>query len=85
MTPEKLRSLLENHGISQREAARLIRVTNQTMGRWAAGKAEIPWAAGELLRRILTERIDPSEDVPCDENLHRMANYGTTNKGTAKW
>jgi transcriptional regulator with XRE-family HTH domain len=53
ITVEWLRSLLERHQITQREAARLLRVDDVTVRRWCTGTRQMPWAAGELLRRLL--------------------------------
>ena len=53
-----LRSLLERHQITQREAARLLRVDDVTVRRWATGTRRMPWAAGELLRRVLDGAVE---------------------------
>jgi len=54
ITVDWLRELLERHQITQREAARLLHVDDVTVRRWCTGTRAIPWAAGELLRRLLT-------------------------------
>lgn len=54
ITVEWLRDLLERHHITQREAARLLRVDERTARKWATGERQMPWAAGELLRRLVT-------------------------------
>lgn len=41
---------------SQRRAARLLRVTDRTMRRWCSGESVGPWAAAELLRRMIPIR-----------------------------
>ena len=38
---------------TQREAARLLRVDERTARKWCTGERQMPWAAGELLRRLL--------------------------------
>ena len=64
VTVEWLRALLEHHRITQREAARLLHVDDVTVRRWCTGTREMPWAAGELLRRQLTERSEDARDQP---------------------
>lgn len=56
VTVDWLRDLLERHAITQREAARMLRVSDVTARRWATGTREMPWSAAELLRRLLAER-----------------------------
>lgn len=56
ITVEWIRALLERHGCTQREAAKLLHVDERTMRKWCCGEREMPWAAGELLRRLLLER-----------------------------
>ena len=58
--PDYLRSLIDGAGITQGEAARLLHVDPATLRRWVsppstASHRECPWAAAELLRRILAE------------------------------
>lgn len=49
------------HGVNQREAARMLRIDDTTIRKWLApAKASThrdpPWAAVELLRRLVIER-----------------------------
>lgn len=60
ITVDWLRALLERHQVTQREAASLVKVEDRTMRRWCAGDSPMPWAAAELLRRLLRERAKPS-------------------------
>lgn len=43
--PDYVRELLTKAGISQREAARRLGVTDRTMRHWCAGTAPIPYTA----------------------------------------
>ena len=54
VTPAYLRSLIEGAGISQGQAARMLRVDPRTLRRWLAGDRACPWMAAELLRRMIT-------------------------------
>jgi DNA-binding transcriptional regulator YiaG len=56
ITQEWLRSLLEGAQVTQQEAAKLLHVDDRTMRRWCCGERAMPWAAGELLRRLVTGR-----------------------------
>jgi transcriptional regulator with XRE-family HTH domain len=56
VTVDWLRDLLERRSCTQREAARLLHVDDVTVRRWATGARGVPWAAAELLRRLLDER-----------------------------
>ena len=38
MTPEEIQAMLDRHGLSQAEAARMLGVTQQTFNRWATGR-----------------------------------------------
>jgi len=55
-TVEWLRALLAEYETTQGEAARLLRVDPVTVRRWATRERAIPWAAAELLRRMLTDK-----------------------------
>ena len=52
-----LQALVEAGGITQGEAARLVHVLPQSLRRWVMdggpGARACPWAAAELLRRML--------------------------------
>lgn len=58
LTPAYLRELLEAGGITQLAAAAALHVDPSTFRRWlmdpeAASASSPPWAAGELLRRMV--------------------------------
>lgn len=50
--PAYVRDLCERIG-GQREAARALHVDERTVRRWVAGDRACPWAAAELLRRMV--------------------------------
>jgi hypothetical protein len=54
-TPAWWRWATEQIG-GQREAARRLRVTDRAVRAWCAGDRTAPWAAAELLRRMIEER-----------------------------
>ena len=64
VTPAYLRSLIEGAGISQGQAAQMLRVDPRTLRRWLAGDRACPWMAAELLRRMVNE---PGPDEIDDE------------------
>lgn len=56
MPSTKLRTILNDHGCTQRAAAELLHISERTMRRWCAGTVPMPWASAELLRLTLIER-----------------------------
>lgn len=57
-TPAGLRARIEAAGITQGEAARLLRVDERTVRRWLAGDVPIPAAAACLLDALLHLRAE---------------------------
>lgn len=57
VTQEWVRTLLEDSGTSQLQAAQMLHVDARTMRRWCLAEVSMPWAAAELLRRLLIRRI----------------------------
>lgn len=59
MTPEEFRAEIARLGLSQVEAARVLRLAPRSVRRYVASetadRAPIPWAVGELLRRMTPE------------------------------
>lgn len=60
--PGWLRRLIEGAGLTQGEAADMLRVDHSTMRRWLAppmspSYRQVPWAAAELLRRMTARKI----------------------------
>lgn len=49
MRPEKLRKLIEFHGLTQNQAADALGVNTRTFQRWCTGEQNVP----EPVRRIL--------------------------------
>lgn len=56
ITKDWLRDLLESTHTTQAEAARFLHVDDRTMRKWATGERQMPWASGELLRRMIGKR-----------------------------
>lgn len=54
--PEYLRDLIEGVGMTQSEAARLLRVAPRTVRSWLAAERAIPWAMAECLRAYLARK-----------------------------
>lgn len=54
--PDYIRKLLEKAGISQREAARRLNVSDRTMRHWCAGTAPIPYSAQFALESMAHRR-----------------------------
>ena len=54
MTPEEIKAMLERHGLSQAEAARLLGVTQQTFNRWVTGRRSprLPVVVDKALRDL---------------------------------
>ena len=50
MTPEELKALRADHGLTQRHAAELAWVTTRTYQNWESGKYSIPPNREKLLR-----------------------------------
>lgn len=56
MTPKQLQRFLDEHGLSQRGAAREIGIGERTMRRYIAGEAKLPRAVEFALRWIAAQR-----------------------------
>lgn len=57
-----LRRLIEGAGLTQGEAADMLRVDPSTMRRWlmpptCPSHRQVPWAAAELLRRMTARKV----------------------------
>lgn len=57
MTPQQLRTLIADAGISQAAAARLLGYTPRHVNRWAKGTQKISDAVAALIR----ERLKPAK------------------------
>lgn len=57
-TPTYLRELVEKAGISQREAARRLDVSDRTMRAWLAGAAPCPYTA-QFCMEVLAANPEP--------------------------
>lgn len=70
MTPEEILDLLQRHGLSQAEAARMLGVTQQTFNRWVTGKRSprLPVVVDKALRD-LDRRL--TANARRRENTHR--------------
>lgn len=55
MDADELREALDELGISQREAARRLRVTDRAVRYWVAGEREIPGPVEALVECWLTK------------------------------
>lgn len=53
MTAEEFRELLASAGLTIREAAELLGVSNPTVSRWQTGKTPIGKSAAKLVRAVL--------------------------------
>jgi len=53
MTPEEFRELLESAGLTIREAADLLGVSNPTVSRWQTGKTPIGNSSAKLIRALM--------------------------------
>ena len=56
VTPEYMRELIEGAGMTQGEAARLLRMSPRAVRFWLAGDRAIPWAMAECLRAYLARK-----------------------------
>lgn len=57
----RMRALLNELGLSQMDAARLLRVAPRTVRRWALGEAE-PWfAVIALLEVMVAKKLTPDD------------------------
>jgi len=52
---EYLKKLLSEHKLHRMGVAVIVKVDIRTVHRWCSGERAIPWAAAELLRRVLEE------------------------------
>jgi DNA-binding transcriptional regulator YiaG len=59
MTPSQLQRALDQLDLSQRRAARFLKVDERTVRKWIAGDARIPEAVAKLLRLMIQLKIDP--------------------------
>mgnify|MGYP006433218445 CR=1 FL=1 len=50
MTPDELKKLRKNNGLSVTQAARLVHVSDRTWQRYESGKMPIPGAVVELFK-----------------------------------
>jgi transcriptional regulator with XRE-family HTH domain len=55
-SPEYLRKLIEDAGITQAKAAELLGVAPRTVRSWLSGDNAIPWAMAECLRAYLARK-----------------------------
>jgi DNA-binding transcriptional regulator YiaG len=62
MTPSQLQRTLDQLDLSQRGAARFLKVDERTVRKWIAGNARIPEAVAMLLRLMIRLKLKP-EDV----------------------
>lgn len=62
-TPEALRKLMRQYGLTRRTAARLMRVAPSTLDRYVAGRRRIPRGAFELLQFWTAVIFHPDEPV----------------------
>ncbi len=58
MTPGELRGVLSDLGLSNDDAARLLRVAKSTLAHWLLGPKPVPLGPAVLLLRLL--RADPA-------------------------
>jgi hypothetical protein len=58
VTPKQLRKTLENAGLSQSKAARLIGITDRSMRRYLAGDVGIPLAVKYALQYVIEHEIE---------------------------
>jgi len=56
MTPDEYRVAIEQLGLSQIAAARLLGVDERTSRRWACGEREVPPPAQRFLRYLIATR-----------------------------
>jgi DNA transposition AAA+ family ATPase len=58
MTRKQLRKLIEDAGLSQAKAARLIGLTDRSMRRYLAGDVEIPRSVEYAVRYVIEHGIE---------------------------
>jgi DNA-binding transcriptional regulator YiaG len=58
-TAEEFNRLLDELGLGQMAAARLLGVNGRTVRRWAAGKANVLPSAARFLRFLVKAKISP--------------------------
>lgn len=62
MEADELREALDELGISQREAARRLRVTDRAVRYWVAGEREIPGPVEALVECWLTKHREAENE-----------------------
>jgi hypothetical protein len=58
MTPKQLRKMLEDAGLTQVQAARLIGLTDRSMRRYTGGEVAVPRAVEYALRYVIERGIE---------------------------
>lgn len=59
MTPTQYRIAIEKLGLSQRGAARFLKIDERTSRRWALGELPVPEAVAKLFRVMIEIGISP--------------------------
>jgi DNA-binding transcriptional regulator YiaG len=59
MTAEEFRAAIDEIGLSQVQAARMLNANERTARRWASGEIDIPTPVAIVLRLMLRYRISP--------------------------
>jgi DNA-binding transcriptional regulator YiaG len=71
ITPDELRFLRTEMGLTQAELAALVKKDHQTIGRWERGEKTIDQNAEALIRMIAAEKLEVAGDMSAEETAAR--------------
>ncbi len=71
ITPDELRFLRTEMGLTQSELAVKVNKDHQTIGRWERGDVPIDQNAEALIRMIAAEKLEVAQDMTAEETAAR--------------